>query len=481
MLKKAEVDALRAGSWRIDCPRIELSRSTESSPSTLTGSGELFQDKRGRIALKAYFCSDENLSSLVWDYWKIPAGKIIPEDQYWNLEATDLKGRLWTSRRFRVDFNTGQWVFNTGQQGAVARATLFEIVYVEELPRSFRSSINLSVFDRVSIPCNASSKVSKSTAGRKTLISSSRDAWKFRILGIDFILRREENETLYIHCSSSKPLPLRLRERLLEALHLVLGRPLDWTICSQVEGNRVKTTLRSQPNRPARARHQPPLPSHAITWPPQERRVTCRFHRSLIERYLRHTIESPEERHPLWSQLSAVWEGSAGEFIDSQALTLCVVIEATLALEYPDLGRPSKRIREEIKKLRKLLEKYQDPLGIRPRIDSLLSMLKQTGASDRLRALIERKAITEEQAKAWRYLRNASTHAYQSRTDPDRRREALLKCEVLFYHLVFAAIGYKGPYIDFTETGWPLTFYPPSESSSGLQDGKEPADGRLTM
>lgn len=39
--------------------------------------------------------------------------------------------------------------------------------------------------------------------------------------------------------------------------------------------------------------------------------------------------------------------------------------------------------------------------------------------------------------------------------------------EVLFYHLLFRALGYADPYLDYSTEGWPLREYPDKRWQSG--------------
>jgi hypothetical protein len=69
--------------------------------------------------------------------------------------------------------------------------------------------------------------------------------------------------------------------------------------------------------------------------------------------------------------------------------------------------------------------------------------------------------VRKSHIAAWQSLRNTSTHTFQvSRAAGDRMRAQLFQTIVLFHHLVFAAIGYRGNYVDYSESGWPTRFYP---------------------
>jgi hypothetical protein len=178
---------------------------------------------------------------------------------------------------------------------------------------------------------------------------------------------------------------------------------------------------------------------------------------------IRDSVPVPEivHLHPLWGQLNAVYEASAGTFINSQALTLAVAIESILGSEFPDLGKPSTTECKEIDSAVKFWNTWNGTTALKERIKGAIKPLKQARAGDKMRVLAERGAITAEAAKAWQTLRNANVHAYQR---PSRQLRRLLSIvQILFYQLVFCTIGYRGYYNDYSTPGWPCRKYPPSK------------------
>ncbi len=191
------------------------------------------------------------------------------------------------------------------------------------------------------------------------------------------------------------------------------------------------------------------------------KKITATHHRKLFERYLQHVIEYDKSHHALWAQINAVYEASSGMFIDAQALTLTVAIESLLASEFSDLSKPSDSDIQAIKEAQAYFQAWTGRQDIKDRINGSMGQLKQARAGDKMRALVRVGAITEEQSKAWQKLRNASTHSYQTNSlSSDEFRKLLSQVEVLFYHLIFYTIGYRGPYVDFSSPGWPLKHYP---------------------
>jgi hypothetical protein len=70
--------------------------------------------------------------------------------------------------------------------------------------------------------------------------------------------------------------------------------------------------------------------------------------------------------------------------------------------------------------------------------------------------------VTGEEIDAWISLRNPLAHGdYGSdrpRFEEIQATSRQLDCTVnLFYKLVYGQIGYKGPFVDFSRNGWPVS------------------------
>lgn len=70
--------------------------------------------------------------------------------------------------------------------------------------------------------------------------------------------------------------------------------------------------------------------------------------------------------------------------------------------------------------------------------------------------------MSKEQLKAWQKLRNKSAYSYQTHDlSGDEFIKLIFQVNVLFYHLIFYAIGYEGLYTDVSELGFPIKQYQP--------------------
>lgn len=455
-LSTSEIEALKQKKWEIDCPRMTIKSRATNSPATFYGAGLITQSAAGQFSFKLYATRKRNAQEWGWDN-SLKAGEIIPDHAFYDLTATDSRGRVWEAKNLLPDFKS------TAIGKTIVEGKLLELFTQGQFPPTKRGHLTYWIFSDIKIPCNANTTETKSIAkGRRKSRSGSRNAWKFRCCGIDFLLVRESDKFLSIDATADeKDFPDYFEERLLESLQFVLGRPIPWTIMRKHSRQSVKIMLASERVNSNKGRFLPPLPPTTWVSDPRTGKVTTLYHRRLFEKYLKHTLGYEKRRHPLWGQINAVYEASAGMFIDAQALTLTVAIESLLGNEFPNLGTPTKKERKNIKEAQKYIAAWDGDEKIKNRIQGSVSQFFKSRALDKMRKLAELGAITNEQWEAWQKLRNATTHSYLSTSfSSDELIDLIQKNEVLFYHLIFYAISYKGPYMDFSLSDWPLKQYP---------------------
>jgi hypothetical protein len=461
-LTEDEINSIKYSSWDIDCPRMILRSCASQNPATYYGAGKISQSIEGYLEFKIYANREKNTPKHTF-ISPVKSGELVPDSEFYELAATDSLAREWHASRFLPSF------YQTATGKTIADGELFEVYSSGKYPDAMKlkgCDLQLWVFDNLRIPWNATTEQRKSVArGRQRTESGTWNAWKFRCMKTDFLLVKEADDLLTIQASNNeKKFPGYFDNRVIEALQFLLGRPVQWSVMKKRTGKNLKVVVRSKRLKSIRGRFQPPLPSRSIT-NPKTGKLTANFHRTLFERFLKHTLYHEKPRHPLWGKLDAIFEASSASFIDAEALTLTVAIESILASEFTELGSPSKKEEAAIREAIDYIKSWDGNEKIKNRIMGLVSNLLQTRALDRMRKLEKIGAITEEQYRAWQKLRNPSTHSYQDANIPTAEHIQLLQeCEVLFYHLIFHAIGYKGPYTDFSVPGWPLKKYPERNS-----------------
>lgn len=453
-LSKSELESLKHSIWEIDCSHIAVKSRSLQNPRTFDGSGFIKQVAKHRLTFKCY-ASTQNQN---YTGRKIQLGETIPDAAYYDLTAIDYKGRRWHCERILVDISkSASGVFIV--QGSIPKITCKG--EISQRVECIGSRLEIRVFDDIDIPYNERTIAKKSVArGLQTSKSMSRNTWKFRCCKLDFLIIKEDKGLLSINVTSDEErVPEYLRERVLETLQFVLGYPVNWAVSYKRFGYTTEVTLCSPRRRLAGSRFRPPfiLGGYFIK--------EAQVFRRLFVKYLQHIINYDQPLHPLWAQLNAIHEASNGMFMDAHALTLAVAIESIVSSEFEHLGRLTRSEKDAIQEALQYIEGWDDDTGIKSRIIGSVKSFSHPNVSDKMKALAEAGAITKKQWKAWKNLRNKSTHSYQAHNSKNSKFvRSIFQINVLFYHLIFYAIGYEGPYMDTSEVGFPIRQYPPRDN-----------------
>lgn len=448
-----EFQQFKSGVWVVDCSSIEL-RSRGDRPATLcSGPGTISISSEGQISFKFYTQLSSETRERIEDF-DVPSGVIYSEYSFFDLHARDVRGRSWESLRIRPDY-----LFHLGSD-CVIEGLLDEISQEGELRRVSRKLwFRWEVFEKVKIPCNERTTKRVSIArGKRKPMESTLNAWRFRCLKCDFLLF-DESDTLVIEMDTERhDLPKHFSTRIIETLQFVLGRPIHWLVFQEYGRGRVRTTFRSLLARSSKTRAQPPLSLKATV---EHGKFSTKHHRKLFEQYLKFVATSEDVHHYLWGLINTAYESAAGSFVDVQALTLTVAVESFLQRAFRTVGQPTKQELVTISEIQEFVRGWNGDDRFGRRLEGLVSQLSQPRAKDMLDRLVVRGAIRAEHVAAWQKLRNLNTHEFQAgKIKGEKFLDLLVKVEILFYHLIFYAIGYHGLYSDYSEPGWPLRQYP---------------------
>lgn len=449
-LSEPELESLKHSMWEIDCSQVTVKSRSPQNLSMFDGPGFLKQIASHQLTFK-FYASAQSQSHINRN---LQLGETIPDEAYYDLTAVDYKGRLWRCERILIDINksaSGEFIV----QGSIPK-----IIWEGEIPQYVEcrgSRLEIRVFDDINIPCNERTLTKKSIArGVQSSKSMSRNIWKFRCCKLDFLLVKEDKKLLSINIvSNEENVSEYFRERVLEALQFILGYPINWAFFYKRVGYITEVTLCSPRQRSASSRFQPPfiLGGYFIN--------EARVFRRLFAKYLQHIISYDQPLHPLWAQLNAIYEASSGMFIDAHALTLAVAIESIVSIEFAHLGQLTKSEKDAIQKALEYIESWDDDTGIKVRIIKSVESFSNPNVGDKMKALMKAGAITKKQWDAWKNLRNKSAHSYQAHNSKNSKFvKSIFQINVLFYHLIFYAIGYEGPYMDVSEIGFPIKQYP---------------------
>lgn len=430
----------------LDCPKMLLTpQLPDSTRKRYTGSGVISQNDAGSLTFKIFGTDGSLLDSFLDKYNSITPGKIIGEEHYYYLLATSLNGRQWEARRIDPDTNSGT-------AGFTAHGSIIELSHKYQIRTSVDGYFADIYFPGdIDIPCNRTSTVQKFIDEKRVSWSGNRNIAKFEACGFNFELEQGKNFLVFRVQSKSQEINSASIIRFIETLQFVLARSLSWAVLEQFHGQNAKITVRSLKKNDKKLVIGPPI---AL----QQCRDKPNIVWDLFQKYLEHVINFKKESwHPISWWMHKVIESESSS-IDVEALIRSVAIEAILKLEFSELKNNDLELQSQIEIITDIIQKQDNITDkFKKRIFGLLGSFKNPRAKDRLHILKKQGFINEMHIEEYGKLRDTSAHG--SQFSDISLQEIIDSCNsvlVLFYHLIFTAIEYKGPYTDYSSYNFPL-------------------------
>ncbi len=448
----------------LDCPNMTLTCASGSEQAIYSGPGLLRCDADGGLYFKLYPDQSANPGGLVeWNRTALP-GQLINRRFFHTLRATDYAGNEWTSEGILPQLTQGP-------SGFSIHAPLHDLRAATTMGIALKGScLRMLFLDDVEIPCNATTDTTINFGEGPVFTSRLLNVAKFTSLGFDFVLNSESG-LLAATVNSSEPFPPNFPMRVLEALQFVLAKSLYVRFLEEISGS--TSTIRLLPA-PPKSHHTTmllPLNLHTI-----EAHRTPNPIWMMFDKYLRFILPfGGPDWHACSIYVHKAREASANS-LDAHALGLTVAIEGLAKLLYPDLGKPRSNFKEAVRDLKAYCQRWpgmpdwDGNASLKDRTDRLLGNLCGVRASDRLYRLSENGTVQKTLVEAWKALRDPMAHAeLPDAAEHQRFVDNLMSATVLLHQLIFSAIGYAGPYSDYSTPGFPVVAYPPSTQESSTR------------
>jgi hypothetical protein len=433
----------------LDCPQMLLSpQLSTSSRKSYSGAGFVSQNEEGHFILKIYGVEGLSPFECIEDFFNIKSGEIINEEYYYELSATDISGKQWKAKWIWLDIHSGQ-------PGSVIHGQTDELIYSYQLPKSVEHYfVDIYFPGDIDIPCNTTTKLEKEVDGEKRLQSYNLNIAKFKACGFEFGLEKETDWLNFNILSNKKEITEATIMRFNETLQFVLGRSLYWVVLVVINGDRRTLTVRTSKQKGQKARIGPPIAM-------QQCRGTPTMVWILFQKYLEYIRDYRENSwHPLSYWIHTVIESGAASF-DIERLVLSVAIEGVLKSQFSELKPTDSTLESQINKAKLIILQSDLQDNFKKRVEGALGSMSKPRAKDWLHILKEQGFVRDELVKGYGKLRDSSAHGdlvsgMQMQTDFDQYAAAL----VLFYHLIFSAINYRGEYTDYSSRNYPLKQFP---------------------
>jgi hypothetical protein len=449
------VEKLRQGTWEADCVEMSLTQNDVATPIRFSGHGYLRQGERGLIHYKLYPTSVMGLDTAVGPEPLGVAGKLIESSRYFRLEARTFDGTCWRVEQTLPDVGTS-YIENGPYKivGGPAQEISFSRPFGISLARFY---LTLVFFAEVAIPFNATTETTHVIAGERQTGSSSLNIARFSTRFGVFTVSKEPGMVL-VEVDSDAPLPSDFETRLVEALGLVLAKPLFWNVSYRLQDDteivRVRGVVQT-------TNAKFPRPVSLVDDFDMHRNVWSLF-RNYLELVCTHEGEG---FHPCSRHLFSVLEASAGS-LTALGLALGVAVEAIVKHLFPDAGTPMAGMEKVVPDLAAYCLAWEGLPGgelgksLSKRLPGMIGQLLNVSTKDKLHAVARERIIEQSDIQAWNELRPRLAHGVTPGTkDVQKLIDLCNKVTTLMYRLIFRGCGYEGPYRDYSTHGFPMRYY----------------------
>jgi hypothetical protein len=430
-----QIEAFQAGKLQVDFIDLALVQNTATDPIQYRGTGYIRQTEDDALTLRLYARETKN-TDFASDFNTMEStkqGTLYKDSDYFTLTGTSIDGSVWSAQNLLPRCS---WL--ASNPNPVVNA---DVGACERGQRSNkRSGIRMHYFRKADIPCRI-------------------DRAKFAACGYDFEVHKK-NDGFTIKVRSETAFPENFEMKVEEAIRFLLAKSASCRVVESCD----HFILYSRSNSSHHTRLMRPM-----------LRGSAAFNGSswqLFECYLAYVLTGSE---PYWhtcsNHLHNACEASANA-LDAWAIGLSVAVEGLAGLLPnkldPNLNTRLKALQDFINNQ---VSSTPDHKAFAPRIAGMVNGLTNIRAIDRMNELAERGGTLPALVKDWQKLRNSGVHPSKrggdlSQSDCQRLIDQVYHVTTLMYHIVFALIGYKGPYTDYSAYGFSERTYPPENTAA---------------
>ena len=448
MINSRDLSDLAQGIFELRCTSILLWRSGAKRNEGSYGPGYIRQTTTGELALVMFIATQPPLLETIWDSLASKkSGELFTSEDSYFLEVQDSTGRRWTATRLHPQFSMCP---SAEQNHWIAEAKISELHCATAPNRTHHiSTLEIWYKCNLSFPFNKAIERTETT-GEKTLKKSiAIEAAEFNVLGYTFFVRHESSYLIVLASKESDILDLDIELRINESMEFILGRPLAWTAVRKREAREWSCLVTGAPDIIEAGRMQLPV-AFKVPF-----KAECDAALNLFSLFLQKISSKDDVQIPnLAVAVKCAREGSHGP-LDAHALNVAIAIEAVLRTEFSETGKPGATFVADLAKVTKEIETMEISPETKERLRGRISSMAETSAKSRLLTLKAQGLISQRDIKAWENIRHRSAHGNFVSGADQEYINSYWQTMTLFYRLIFAAIGYEGPYRDYGELGWP--------------------------
>ena len=431
---KETIDKFISNSFEIDCIDICLTQKTDEDPIIYTGPGTIYQDKHGILQLKLYSKSNDIEKDLSHQFKHYPPGKIIPNEDYFTLKATDMFGNEWVADNILISANV-----SSSTASLVIKSKLAEIKTIESNEARSNTEKNylfIIVPGQYKIPCNKTEGLPNGGWRLNRTVFSANE--------IDFEFKKYDDYLIIYANAKTENLDKDVYLKLIEALSIFTGFIVRPIVIENTQKDKDILKIKSVDNSFTNKKLFPPFKQFTKT---EFKSFTC-----FLEKYLAN-IEAPfSDLFGFWHKINRAWQTS----IENSSLSIGVAIEGIVKSYFSELGLADEEILKQAKEAKKLIEDSDLGERIKGRLFGSIGLLKNASPKGALNQMVQEKWLNKAMVSEWKELRSKSVH-------PDKINQGSIvfqkyinqinTCLTLFYRLVFIIIKYEGSYRNYSKRG----------------------------
>lgn len=440
-LERDELPTLFDGQFHLHCPEMELFSDGGHRP-TISGAGYIQISEEGTINFALY--SSQALSGYsLFNRMRVSPGMLIPDEEYYELRATDTRGREWLSHKVRPGINSLNRTVCTGQ--------LHEISCQSRWPETKGESLIGRYFGEIKVPFNETSEA-RMTWGKNDENSlggfGSLNLFSTQVADHKILMHSSATlTTLQVDVPKGR-LARNIELRLLESLQFTTAKTCVWSVVNYYGNQQCSVVIRSNSTTKIHNRLHPPLSLQINNQIGFE---------TLFKAYLGYIIDYDSDyMHPFSAHLRAISQASSAT-LEAKSLALSVAVESIAKSLIPETKSLSPKDKRDVKNLvAHVKNSWEGSEELKKRVEGLFGMLHQLSTRQRLEILCEQGVVTIDQISAWKQIRNKVAHGEPIASIPFQQLlnwvNAIL---VMLYRMIFYEIGYRGGYLDYSEIGFP--------------------------
>ena len=448
-MSKDLIKALHQNKLELDCTTMILKRQSEDTSTVHSGPGFIRQDENGRLFFRLFSDQVSQDSAHPFPTSFPGPGVIVPDDAFYTLVATDSNCKTWESKRIlpyvRV-LPKNRPIIVTGDLGRITNTDF--------LPFSNANTIiNLTFYDDFEFPTNRTTHTESRIDGVHEGGGSSVDAAKFSLDEHRVTIKRQDQSVqIHVECAGEQD-PYHFENKFIESAEFAFAQIFNRASLETSHGNKKILVLNSRPVGKTRSKYKSPIRYESyIGAGPLYHLLNCYF--CCVK------DSSQQHRHAISVHTHSV-VCSSGATIGAQALEIAVAVEGLLNDIFSECGSVQDDFREDVETARRCVSDLELDAVNKRRILGIFGGLLSSSATGKLEDLADQLKVRREHIKAWKTLRNHATHGnYLEDWDSQKFFDLVDTVRVLFYTLVFAAIKYEGPCVDYSWQGWPERKYP---------------------